>query len=159
MSDNRFQKGRNCPLPIRDKLLILHYLLSAKGTPPANKTISFKELPEGNIYFPTFFKRTIKHLVNCFGQEPGPLIDLAREIGGDKADYGDAAVTINAFSRVPITIVLWQGDAEFAPEGSIMFDSTISDYLTNDDIHTLCEIIAWRLVGLLKTGGDSPGRK
>jgi hypothetical protein len=37
----------------------------------------------------------------------------------------------------------------------MMFDSTIPDYLSNDDIHTLCENIAWRLVRLLKTGGDN----
>ena len=61
---------------------------------------------------------------------------------------------INAFKHVPVTIALWQGDAEFAPEGNVMFDSTISDYLTNDDIHTLCENIAWKLVRLLKTEGD-----
>jgi len=32
---------------IRDKVLILHYLLSAKGTPTTNKLIAFKELPGG----------------------------------------------------------------------------------------------------------------
>ena len=146
-------------VPMRDKILILHYFTRAKGTPLSNKMITYKELPEGINYFPVFAKRAIKSIVNYFGTEPHRLVDIAGTLGGHQADYGDAAVTINAFSRVPITIVLWQGDAEFAPEGSIMFDSTISDYLTNDDIHTLCEIIAWRLVGLLKTGGDSPGRK
>ena len=144
---------------MRDKILILHYFTRAKGTPLSNKMITYKELPDGINYFPVFAKRAIKPIVNYFGTEPHRLVDIAGTLGGHQADYGDAAVTINAFSRVPITIVLWQGDAEFAPEGSIMFDSTISDYLTNDDIHTLCEIIAWRLVRLLKTGGDSPGRK
>jgi len=59
------------------------------------------------------------------------------------------AVTINAFSRVPITIVMWHGDDEFAPQGSIIFDSTISDYLSTEDITVLCETIIWRLVDLL----------
>ena len=144
---------------MRDKILILHYFTRAKGTPLSNKMITYKELPDGINYFPVFAKRAIKPIVNYFGTEPHRLVDIAGTLGGHQADYGDAAVTINAFSRVPITIVLWQGDEEFTPEGSIMFDSTISDYLTNDDIHTLCEIIAWRLVRLLKTGGDSPGRK
>ncbi|MQY81034.1 MAG: DUF3786 domain-containing protein, partial [Dehalococcoidia bacterium] len=26
-------------------------------------------------------------------------------------------------------LVLWKGDAEFPPEGTIMFDRTITDYL------------------------------
>ncbi len=135
---------------IRDKLLILHYFIRAKGIPITNKIIAYKELPEGANYFPTFAKRAIKPLLNHFGQEPQRLIKVAEKLGGHKADCGDVAVTINAFRRVPITIVLWRGDAEFAPEGSILFDSTISDYLSTEDINVLCETISWRLVKFLR---------
>ncbi|MBA7692359.1 hypothetical protein ES703_100926 [subsurface metagenome] len=137
-------------VPIRDKLLILHYFIRAKGIPITNKIIAYKELPEGANYFPTFTKRAIKPLLNHFGQEPQRLIKVAEKLGGHKADCGDVAVTINAFCRVPITIVLWRGDAEFAPEGSILFDSTISDYLSTEDINVLCETISWRLVKFLR---------
>jgi len=143
-------------VPIKDKILMLHYFTSAKGTPLSNRLIAYKELPGGIIYFPTFSKRAIKPLLDHFGKEPHRLIDVAGKLGGDKADYGDVAVTINAFSRVPIILVLWQGDEEFPPGGNIMFDSTISEYLSTDDINVLCETIAWRLVRLL--GGDNPGR-
>jgi len=137
-------------VPIRDKILMLHYLTSAKGTPISNKLIAYKELPEGASYFPTFSKRAIKPLLDHFGKEPHLLLDVAQKLGGNKAEYGDVAVTINAFSYVPITLVLWHGDEEFAPEGSILFDSTISDYLPTEDINVLCETIAWRLVKVLK---------
>ena len=146
-------------VPIRDKILILHYFIQARGTPLSHKLITYKELPDGINYFPVFATRAIQPIVTFFGSEPEQLLKTAKILGGRRANYGDVAVTISAFSRVPITIVLWQGDAEFAPEGSLMFDSTISDYLTNDDIHTLCENIAWKLVRLLKTGGDSPGKR
>jgi len=146
-------------VPMRDKILILHYFTRAKGTPLSGRMITYKELPDGINYFPVFHKRAIQPVINYFGTEPHRLVDTARMLGGRKADYGDTAVTINAFSHVPVTIVVWQGDEEFSPEGSILFDSTISDYLSNDDIHTLCENITWRLVRLLKTGGDNPGRK
>ncbi|HUT97259.1 MAG TPA: DUF3786 domain-containing protein, partial [Dehalococcoidales bacterium] len=65
---------------------------------------------------------------------------------------GDVAVTINAFKRVPITFVLWRGDEEFPPDGSILFDATVSDYLSIEDTNVLCERIAWKLVRLLKEG-------
>jgi hypothetical protein len=80
------------------------------------------------------------------------LVEISQRLGGYKADYGDAAVTINAFSRVPITIVLWQGDEEFAPEGNIVFDANISDYLSTEDITVLCETITWRLIRHLREG-------
>ena len=146
-------------VPIREKLLILHYFLQAKGTPLSGKTITYKELPDGINYYPTFFKRTIEPIINHFGNEPHRLPEIAGRLGARKADYGDASVTINAFSRVPITIALWQSDEEFGPEGNIMFDSTITDYLPTEDVTVLCETIAWKLVGLAKTGGDSHHKK
>lgn len=137
-------------VPIRDKLLILHYFIQARGTPTTNKMVAFKGLPQGVIYFPTFSKRAIKPLLNHFGQEPHRLINAAEKLGGHKVDYGDVAVTINAFRRVPVTIVLWRGDDEFAPEGSILFDNNITDYLSGEDIVVLCETISWRLVKSLR---------
>ncbi len=137
-------------VPIRDKVLILHYFISAKGTPAANRVITFRELPEGIVYSPTFSKRTSQPLLRYFGKEPHLLIDASEKLGGNKADYGDTAVTINAFSRVPITIILWRGDDEFAPQGSVVFDATIVDYLATEDITVLCETITWRLVNYLR---------
>jgi hypothetical protein len=142
--------GSEEEVPMRDKILILHYLTQAKGTPITNKITAFRELPEGANYFPTFSKRAIKPLLDHFGREPERLIDAAEKLGGHRVDYGDVAVTINAFSYVPITLVLWQGNGEFAPEGSILFDSTISDYLSTYDITVLCETISWKLVKYLK---------
>jgi len=135
-------------VPTRDKILILHYFNMAKGTPLSNRMITFKELPEGINYLPTFSKRTINPLVSNFGDEPQRMADIAGTLGGYKADYGDMAVTINAFPRVPITLVLWQGDEDFNSEGNILFDSTIADYMPAEDIIVLCEVIVWKLVKL-----------
>jgi hypothetical protein len=120
-------------VPLKDKILLLHYLIQAKGTPLANKTIAYKELPEGTVYFRTFHKR-------------------AKGLGGKKADYGDVAVTVMAFKKVPITFVLWKGDEEFPPNGSILFDATVSDYLSIEDINVLSERIAWKLVRTSREG-------
>jgi len=133
-------------VPLKDKILILHYLTSTKSTPAGNKLITFKQLPGVASYFPVFFQRAIKPLLNRFGKEPQLLVASAAKLGGHRANYGDVSVTINAFPRVPITFVLWQGDEEFAPNGSIMFESTICDYLSSEDITILCETIAWKLV-------------
>ena len=150
--------GKEAEVPLRDKILILHYLTQAKGTPLSNQVITYKELPEGSAYFPTFYQRTIKPLVNYFGNEPHRLLDMAKILAGHEADYGDTAVTINAFRRVPITLVLWKGDDEFAPEGNVLFDRTISDYLPAEDIIVLSETTVRRIIKLLKAGGDNPDR-
>ena len=146
-------------VPVRDKILILHYFTRARGTPLSNRTISYKELHEGINYYPTFFKRAIDPIINHFSDEPQKLLEIAETLGGRKVDYGDIAVTIDAFPYVYLTIVLWHGDKEFPPGGNIMFDSTIPDYLPTEDITILCEIVAWKLVRLLKTGGGNPVKR
>jgi hypothetical protein len=144
-----FQTGEET-VPIKDKILIMDYFTRASGTPLTGKLITYKELHDGLNYFAVFHKRAIQPFVTFFGENPEALVKTAEIFGGQPADYGDIAIKINAFSRVPVTIALWRGDDEFGPEGSILFDSTVSEYLTNDDIHALCEGIAWKMVRALK---------
>jgi hypothetical protein len=146
--------GGGAEVPISDKILILHYLTLASGTPLSNKPIAFQELPEGASYLRTFSKRSIEPLVKYFGGEPERLVEVAKRLGGGKADYGDAAVTINGFKMVPVTLVLWGGDEEFPARGNILFDSTVPEYLSTYDITVLCEAITWRLVRFFREGNS-----
>ena len=131
---------------LRDKILILHYFTGAKGTPATGKLIAYKQLPGGVSYFPAFSQRAIVPLVKNFGRSPELLRKATAKLGGREADYGDVSVTINAFACVPITLVLWRGDEELAPNGNILFDANVSDYLFTEDVTVLCETIVWKLV-------------
>ncbi len=139
------------PVGTRDKILILDYLNSAQGTPLSGVPITFQESVEVSSYHPTFSKRAIKPLIDYFGNNPERLLVAARELGGIKAGFGDFSVTIPAFDRVPISLVIWKGDEEFPPNANILFDKTIHDYLTTEAIIVLCQVIAWRLVNSLPT--------
>jgi hypothetical protein len=145
--------GAEAEVPASDKILILHYLTLAKGVPLSGRLIAFQELPEGASYQRTFAKRSIEPLVKYFSPEPERLLELAKRLGGQRVDYGDAAVKINVFKFVPVTLVLWRGDEEFPPRGNILFDATISEYLSTYDITVLCDAIVWRLVRALREEG------
>ena len=131
---------------LRDKILILHYFAEAKGIQATGKLIAYKQLPGGISYFPAFSRRVIAPLVKHFGKSPELLRKAAAKLGGREADYGDLSMTINAFDHVPITLVLWRGDEELAPNGNILFDANISDYLSTEDVTVLTETIIWKLV-------------
>jgi hypothetical protein len=135
---------------MRDKILILHYLTRAKGTPLTTQVITYQELKEGAAYFPSFFNRAIKPLIDFFGKSPELLPLVAKNLGGHQASFGDVSVTIPAFCRVPVTLVLWKGDEEFPPNGNVLFDNTILDYLPVEDVNVLCQTITWQLVKLLQ---------
>jgi hypothetical protein len=130
---------------IGEKLLILHYLVTAKGTPLRNEPVSFKELPDGMVYYPTFYKRAIRPILNKYGASPEKLDAAASAIGGASAHQGDTSVIIQAFPRVAVTWVLWRGDEEFPAEGTILIDRGIQDYLPSEDIAVLCQNIAIKL--------------
>lgn len=132
-------------IELRDKVLILHYVTQARGTPLSNNLITYQELKEGSTYYPSFFKRAIKPLLDCFGEAPERLLEASTVLGGQQSSFGDISVTIAAFVRVPITLVIWKGDEEFPPNANILFDSTILDYLSVEDINILCQTIVWCL--------------
>jgi len=136
----------NVEVSQKDKILILHYFAGAEGTPATGKFIAYKQLPGGVSYFPAFSQRAIAPFVNHFGKNPELLIKVAAKLEGREADYGDVSVTVNAFDHVPITFVLWRGDEEIAPNGNILFDANISDYLSTEDVTVLSETIIWKLV-------------
>ncbi len=138
------------PVPQRDKILILHYFTQAQGTPPTGKQIPFRDLPGGLVYCPTFIKRTIEPLVEVFGKNPALLVGVGKMLGAHKGETGDAALIIDAFARVPVNIILWQGDDELKPEVNLLFDANILEYLTTEDIAILCETITWQLINFAK---------
>jgi hypothetical protein len=136
----------NKPVEIKDQILILHYLLHSKGTSSETKLIAFQEFSEGANYYPSYFKRSIQPLMQHFGTCPEKILELSKDLGGRKSNYGDASVAIPAFPKISLTYVLWRGDDEFPPNANILFDNTILDYLPAEDTIVLCQTITWKLV-------------
>ena len=138
------------PVPLRDKILILHYFTQAKGTPLTGKQIPYRDLPGGLVYYPTFIKRTIEPLSEFFGKDPALLAGIGKILGARTGEIGDAALIIDAFARVPISIILWQGDNELKSEVNLLFDANITEYLTSEDVTIVCENITWKLINFAK---------
>ncbi len=139
---------KKSPVPIREKLLILHYLNTSKGTPVSGRAITFRELPAGQVYFPTYIKRAVNPFVEAFTADPDRLLQVATKLGGHEGVVGDVSAVIEAFPRVSLTYVLWKGDSELSTEGNILYDANITDYLPIEDITILTESITWRMVRL-----------
>jgi hypothetical protein len=130
---------------LKDRILILHYLITAKGTAATGKLVGFRQVPGGLFEHTSFSREVLTPLLDHFGKEPERLVEAAANLEGSKVGYGDVAVSIKAFPNVSVVIVLWRGDDEFAPNASMLFDSTITDYLSTEDMSVLCERIVERL--------------
>jgi len=138
-------------IPVKDRILILHYLTQATGSPFTNKLITYAQIQGGRFYCPVFQKRTLEPILKCFGDKPELLLDVAQRLGGHRAPYGDISVNIDPFPFLRIVIVLWRGDDEVPPGGNILFDKNITDYLPSEDVAVLSETLIWKLISLTKT--------
>jgi hypothetical protein len=131
---------------IWEKILILHYLTNSDDSALTDGLINYKQVKDGAMYYPTFEKRSIKPLVNTFGEEPRLLIESSKLLGGKEIDYGDVGVKIMALPHVPIIFVIWKGDEEFPSDGGILFDASIEKRLSAEDIAVLCQQIVFKII-------------
>ena len=128
------------------KILLLHYLFHAKGTPASGKQITFKQISGGLAYYPTFQKRAIAPILKKYSDNLDNFIISAEKIGGIRSFFNEYSITFRAFPRVNVTFNFWKGDEEFPTEGNVIFDSSIVDYLTTEDIVVLCNMIAVMII-------------
>lgn len=139
-------------IPIQQKILILHYLNGTRtGTKLSGEWIGFQEIPDGRFYLDAFSKRAKIPLINGFGNQPEKLRELAAMVyAAEPFDHGDQSVLIRAFPRVPLALIIWKGDDEFPPDGNILFDRSISNILSAEDVAWLSGMVVYPLVGMLK---------
>lgn len=134
-----------------EKVLMLHYLINAQSKPLSGKNISFKEVPNGgSIYYSTFRKRAVDPLVKTFSEDLQSFKEAASALNGAAEGFGDASTTIYVFPFVPVTYVIWQGDEEVSPTGTILFDSSVSYFLPVEDIVLAASFGAYKLIGAKK---------
>ncbi len=134
------------PLPLREEILVLHYIEKAKGTPVAGRWISFSEIPGGNVYHPVFLKRCRDPLIKFAGESPEALLPAAAEMGTEPLGTGDVGLKMNPLPCVPLGIVLWRGDEDFPADGNVLLDASVNDYLPLEDTVILAETVVWKLI-------------
>ncbi|MEW6376134.1 MAG: DUF3786 domain-containing protein [Thermodesulfobacteriota bacterium] len=143
-------KDEDEKIPIKDRILILHYLTQATGAPYTNQLITYGQIEGRTFYCPVFVKRNLEPILSCFGDRPELLVDVAQKFGGKRTNYGDVSVSIDAFPMARIFIIIWRGDDEVPHGGNILFDGNIKNYLASEDVCVLTEILTWRLINLAK---------
>ncbi len=136
-------------VPIQQQVLLLHYLNLVEDVKISGEWIAYQEIPDGKFYLDAFVRRAKNPMVQGFGSNPELLVKLAKEVyGATPLDQGDVAVAIQALPLIPVALILWKGDDEFSPEGTILFDRTVSQLLSAEDIAWLAGMIIYPLLGM-----------
>ena len=131
---------------VATRILLLHYLLSADGTPLADKWIAFRNLPGGLGYDAAFQGRANLRLSHAFGDDRATFEAAAGTLRGEHLDFGDASFAFRVLPRVWLAVVLYLADEEFSASANVLFDGAANHYLPTEDLAVLGGMLAGRLI-------------
>jgi hypothetical protein len=117
--------------------LALYYFITADGTPPEARWVSFADLPDGRFYNQAFQSYTGAELARAFGNDLMGFEAAAQQIGGmrlapDPQIPGDQAFRFGILPRLSAAVVYWQGDEDFPASAQVLFEHTTPHYLPTD---------------------------
>ncbi|MFN2198028.1 MAG: DUF3786 domain-containing protein [Anaerolineales bacterium] len=135
------------PLGLLEQVLLAYYFTLTDGSSPANRWISFTELPEGRFYTRAFQGYTGEVLAKTFGSDLAAFKRAALGcLGTSHNDLGEASYEFLALPRLPVLVVVWLGDEDFPTRYQVLFDAHAGRHLTTDG----CAILGSALVRRLK---------
>jgi hypothetical protein len=125
------------------ELVAVVYLNRVKMLYPLGKEIvGVKDLKEAH-FFQGPHALQVGPLIKRYGGDLAGFKVSAQFLEGRSVDLADAAYQLFPFPRVPLYYLFWQGDDEFEPRISVLFDRSIEEVFPAD--------IIWGLVNRVST--------
>jgi len=124
---------------------ILSGYADAKPTEETGKLVSFSQIPGGQNYNTAFHRRAVQPIEKAFGTESERFLKAAAIFDGEKMALGDCSVKIYALPLVPVVIILRVASSEFSASANMLFDSSISNFLSTEQVSMLGELTSARL--------------
>ena len=134
------------PAAVSTTLVVLHYLVTADGSPISREWIAFRSLPGGAIYEQAFRQQCLDPLAAAFGHCPEELRAAAERLGGVEAGMGDLSYIFHPLPRLPMACVLWLADEELGAEANLLYDATAPHYLPTEDLAAVGRMVAFGLI-------------
>ncbi|MBF8265635.1 MAG: hypothetical protein HW384_1499, partial [Dehalococcoidia bacterium] len=138
MPRGKVTDDKSNPLPPWLELLILHYLVTADGTPEADQWITYRQLPGAALFESRFNNMAIRSLLQAFGNDLEGFHKAGEAMGGiPMSRTGDASFRFLALPQLPMAVILYLGDEEVSPSVNVLFDANAPHYLPTEDLSYL----------------------
>ena len=106
------------------RLSILSYLVNARDLPLSGDLVRPDDLSGGGIFVRGTHVLPLDVIAETFGNDHEQLLNIGRELGGLRREYGDVSLELLPFRRLPMTLIIWAGDEDFPHKASLLCDST-----------------------------------
>lgn len=126
--------------------LVLSYLQTASGAPPAGRWISFRELPDGGFYHRAFQSHAADRLARHWELDVEGFGAACQALGGERLDLGEAGFALRVLPRIALAAIYWLGDEDFPSRASILFDANASHYMSTEGLAVLGSHLAARIL-------------
>ncbi len=143
-----FRKAKISWERVRDpmlELVCLVYLAGARDVPIGGRMVGVNELKNAH-FFRGPHALDLDPILRRFGQDLPGFCRAAEALGGKPLELADGAFALRAFPRIPLYYLLWEGDEEFSPRMSVLFDETVETHLPADALWGLVNLVSHRLL-------------
>jgi len=124
-----------------EKLLILHHLYFSKADAEnSGHMVAFRDLRECSDFEPAYQKTTLLPFASYFSGKTQLLKERATHIGGQLDTCGDVSFTVDAFPRISLQFIFWDGDEEFSANANILFDKHIAQFIHPESVSVLANV-------------------
>jgi hypothetical protein len=138
------------------QVLLLHYLLRAKGISVADEWVAYRHLPGAHFFERRFLNMAINPLQQAFSDDIESFKKAGLALGGTPMSRtGDAAFRFLALPKIPIACIFHLGEEEIPSRINILFDAAAHIYLPTEDLSLIGAYLSHALQ-LYKRGGGKP---
>jgi hypothetical protein len=117
------------------RMAVLWYVSNAKEIPPTGRLIKPTDVKGGHRFTLGTHVLPLDQIAQRFARDRAGFLRLGREYGAEELPgMGDACLRFFPLPRVPVTLLLWLEDEEFAPRVDLFFDSTCEYQLALSDV-------------------------
>jgi len=113
-------------------LSLLWYMVKASDATPAGKLVKPSGLSGGDIFFRGSHVLPLESIAKKYAHDRRGFRERGLLHGGRVVEYGDAAIELLPFPKLPVTVILWLADEEWEARADFLFDSTAPNHLPID---------------------------
>lgn len=116
------------------KIFVLRFLTECRMLPAGGNYVTYRDIPDGELYFRQFQGRCIFRLQFGFGYKLNLFREGMEKLGAVPVNMGDVAYSFEFMKGLSMIFIFWEGDEEFQPSAQILFSDNFAQIFKAEDL-------------------------